>query len=85
MSKLAVQAQIVRIYAEAARAAFGPMLERDDAAAQLARLFLELADSTASCAEEIAVAQQSLEHLMQQLGVGPPPPARFRVIDGGQN
>lgn len=79
---LNVQAQIVRIYAEAIRKACGPLLKKDDHAAELVRLLLSLADATADCAEQMCATQLELEILARELGLRPPRP-RLMVIKGG--
>jgi hypothetical protein len=77
-SALAIDAQIVRIYADAVRRAFGTTLE-DPAAAEFARAMISLAESMADCAEETARVQALLG--LEVPSPVPPKPS-LRVIDG---
>jgi hypothetical protein len=83
MTQLAVNAEIVRVYADAVRKVFGPTLDRDDATGEMVHLLLSLADATAACAENIAQAQAQILELADTLGIEPKRP-RFDVIDGGK-
>jgi hypothetical protein len=86
-------AQIVRVYADAVRLAFGEKLD-DPHAAEFARLMISLADSVADCAEATARTYTQIAALADTLGLEmpplpPSPPAprspsrpRLRVVDG---
>jgi hypothetical protein len=84
-SALAVEAQIVRVYADAVHAAFGAKLD-DPAVAEFARMMIALAESVADCAEATARAQAQLAALAETLGLEVPPAAppkpSLRLIDG---
>jgi hypothetical protein len=86
--QLAVNAQIVRVYADAVRKTFGPMADGGDSQGEMLRLLLSLADATATCAENIATSQAEMYELAKVLGINGEldlDPIPFRVIDGGKS
>lgn len=90
MTHLAVQAQILRTYADATRVVVAPTLAQGGVSAEVIELLLSLADATAQCAEAtvecaegMAWTQAQREELSRMMGISKVPP-KLRLVDGGQ-